>query len=251
MKLLTSILAICLLVGSIFSLQSCRLFIDPLLGIKQNFNKQPCSGNKCVVLSGRVTSEENSLISVNNAKIELVSWRDGGGIFYSPRSKIAQLYTDDQGNYKIEFNPSDEDILNGHFSVLVSKNDYYTVGEDFWLYTKKDTSFTQNTHLPKMQKIKLIVKGYEQAKSDERLEVSVYYKSYDETNFRGGSSYRTENGISNYEITKSAEQNLLYDIAANQYAYIYVNKNKNGQTISLIDSVFCPSNQVSNYVLNW
>ena len=77
---------------------------------------KPCQGN-CVVIKGKITSENNSAIPVANVAYELNYYGNptgiGGGKLLR---KIAQGQTDANGNYEIRFYPKDEELNTGHYS---------------------------------------------------------------------------------------------------------------------------------------
>jgi hypothetical protein len=230
-------------------IQGCNWLVDPLLE-KKPFNNQPCKGANCVKISGKITSGENSLLPVVNATIELVSWRERSALFTN-KSKIARFNTDAEGNYQISFTPSEEDLVFQSFSLIVSKYGYFSTANEFYLFSNRDTTFTQFLHLPQNQVLNLTLNGYEQAKTDEKLIVNISFKTYDEIGSQIASTFSDENGQVNFEIAKQAKQKLSYKVAANQYAYIYYQKIKAGQIIEKKDSVFCSANQPALYTIDW
>lgn len=199
----------------------------------------PCNTD-CVLVKGRVGSENGSATPVIGAAVKL-SWST-----YSPLGgvgrAIATTLTDAQGNYRFSFQPRANELEYGGFTLDFSKNGYASVDDYFTIKNRADTAIASSVHMAREGgRLRIIIKGFPANPKRDSISISsIRFRRGEPAPFP--SLYATQTGK---HITYSETQvtDISCNIAANQYAFIYFDKRKNGVRTFDKDSIFCPLNQ--------
>lgn len=159
---LLPLLAICL------SMQSCS---------KKRDNAGLCQSD-CITISGRITSENNSVVPVKSARVYLTWSYYGLSIFQEDTIQLGEVFTNADGYYYLSSPFGRTDIEDGEFAIHVQKDDHLFMYPYTFTLAAPDTSFAQNFHLPRRARIEITIKGFENSHVNNKISVFPSYDSY-------------------------------------------------------------------------
>jgi len=237
MNWLLKILSLLILITIVTIFQSCWIGHKELINVTCN--------SDCTTIHGKFTLADGST-PVKDAWLEL-NWRSisGPGFFFGgQRRKIATTRTDDNGSYIMTFYARDDELTYGFFEVdyKVPDDSYMnTPTSSFRMYgiNKRDTLIEFNFNLPKKgSKINFRIKNPGDIGNSESLICNISFR------FGNRNSYMLEVVG---QLDSDFDSEGTYETAADQFTHVLITKQKDGQYVEYLDSLFIPFNETKIY----
>lgn len=202
------------------------------------------------IFEGKVTGFTGSPIV--NANIHLGAYYPGnvisGGNYYT----IATAKSDKNGSFKIGFN---FDSSAAHFKIYAFANDYFPLFSSYiFIDNIQNGTLSQNILLYKLSTIKISFKNTPPSSPTDHFMVSqtnemasTQFNTFIEKQFTGGTLEEVPYGytgtnIQGYELTKTK---------GDTYTVINWSSNKNVIIKNVIDSLYIPGGEQSDYNINY
>lgn len=234
-----------------YSLFLCIAFLGLTSCVKDDIGKS-CSDH-CVVISGKITSENNSLVPVSDVEYEFNYYGPptgiGGGAL---RRKIAKGKTDANGYYELRFSPEDEEIQEGSYRFKYRKSGYWSAESNveesynsihYSGIVKKDTLITTNIHLPVENMLKVHIKNFIPATSQD----NIMFVNCGFSLFNNPTLPSMIQSVQAIYPQNGSDQNIVLKGAGNQYNIISFQGYRHGAVFEKKDTVFLEKGKVSEY----
>lgn len=207
----------------------------------------PCTSG-CVVLEGKLGSENLSATPVSGADVKL-SWGVYGPLGGSGRA-IATTQTNADGRYRFAFQPRAGELTKGNFTVELSKSGYETTTVALYDIARADTTYTVTSHAARLGgKLRIVVAGFPASPRRDTVGVhNIFFRPNEPA--KVPTLYDTQTGKPTI-YTGVRTTDVYCDVPANQYAFIQMSKKKNGIWSFSRDSIYCPLNQQVVYTFQY